>query len=37
MILLLALTEWEMTSAAIAYTQMAEGAARRGICLLPEE
>jgi len=36
-ILLLALAEWEMTPAAIAYTQMAETAARRGICLIPEE
>lgn len=36
-ILLLALAEWQMTPAAIAYTQMAETAARRGICLLPEE
>ncbi|AZP14728.1 hypothetical protein EJC51_47385 [Streptomyces aquilus] len=36
-ILLLALAEWEMTPAAIAYTQMAEAAACRGIYLLPEE
>lgn len=36
-ILLLALVEWEMTPAAMAYTQMAEAAARRGICLIPEE
>ncbi|MGW6027611.1 hypothetical protein [Streptomyces sp. NPDC055214] len=36
-ILLLALAEWEMTSAAMAYTEMAEDAARRGICLIPEE
>jgi hypothetical protein len=36
-ILLLALAEWEMTPAAIAYTQMTEDAARRGICLIPEE
>lgn len=35
--LLLALAEWEMTSAAMAYTEMAEDAARRGICLIPEE
>jgi hypothetical protein len=36
-ILLLALAEWEMTPAAMAYTQMAEAAARRGTCLIPEE
>ncbi|OPG04739.1 hypothetical protein B1R27_24040 [Streptomyces sp. GKU 895] len=36
-LLLLALAEWEMTPAALAYTQMAEDAARRGICLIPEE
>jgi hypothetical protein len=36
-ILLLALVEWEMTPAAIAYAEMAEDAARRGICLIPEE
>ncbi|GGV69801.1 hypothetical protein GCM10010277_80170 [Streptomyces longisporoflavus] len=36
-ILLLALAAWEMTPAAMAYTQMAEAAARRGICLIPEE
>ncbi|HET6856131.1 MAG TPA: hypothetical protein VFH94_03420 [Streptomyces sp.] len=36
-ILLLALTEWEMTPAALAYTQMAQDAARRGVCLIPEE
>ncbi|MGW6318966.1 hypothetical protein [Streptomyces sp. NPDC055099] len=36
-ILLLALTEWEMTTAAMAYTEMVEDAARRSICLLPEE
>ncbi|AZP22891.1 hypothetical protein EJC51_46830 [Streptomyces aquilus] len=36
-ILLLALAEWEMTPAALAYTQMAETAAHRGICLIPEE
>ncbi|MGW2232274.1 hypothetical protein [Streptomyces formicae] len=35
MILLVALAEWEMTPAAIAYSQMAESAARRGICLVP--
>ncbi|MFF8782985.1 hypothetical protein ACF07W_37490 [Streptomyces sp. NPDC015140] len=36
-ILLLALSEWEMTPAAIAYEEMAAAAARRGICLIPEE
>ncbi len=36
LILLLALLEWEMTPAAIAYTEMAEDAARRGVCLIPE-
>jgi tryptophan synthase alpha subunit len=36
-ILLLALVEWEMTPAAMAYAEMAEAAARRGICLVPEE
>ncbi|WP_122614503.1 hypothetical protein [Streptomyces sp. Tu 4128] len=36
-ILLLALSEWEMTPAAIAYAEMAAAAARRGICLIPEE
>lgn len=36
MITLLALTQWEMTPAAMAYTQMAEAAARRGVCLIPE-
>jgi tryptophan synthase alpha subunit len=36
-ILLLALVEWEMTPAAMAYTEMATDAARRGICLIPEE
>lgn len=36
-ILLLALVEWEMTPAAMAYTEMAEAAARRGVCLIPEE
>ncbi|MFF9244571.1 hypothetical protein ACF1AY_35740 [Streptomyces sp. NPDC014776] len=34
---LLALVEWEMTPAAMAYTQMAQDAARRGVCLIPEE
>ncbi|MEU6371247.1 hypothetical protein ABZ876_37610 [Streptomyces sp. NPDC046931] len=37
LLLLLALTEWEMTPAAMAYTEMAEDAARRGVCLIPEE
>ncbi|MGW7073506.1 hypothetical protein ACWGII_39655 [Streptomyces sp. NPDC054855] len=37
MILHLALAKWEMTSAAMAYTEMAEDAARRGICLIPGE
>ncbi|MGX1915309.1 hypothetical protein ACWIID_41835 [Streptomyces phaeochromogenes] len=36
-ILLLALAEWEMTPAAMAYAEMAEDAARRGVCLIPEE
>ncbi|MFI9825271.1 hypothetical protein ACIHFC_33265 [Streptomyces sp. NPDC052013] len=36
-ILLLALAEWEMTPAAMAYAEMAEAAARRGISLIPEE
>ncbi|GGW85303.1 hypothetical protein [Streptomyces galilaeus] len=36
LILLLALTEWEMTPAALAYTEMAEDAARRGVCMIPE-
>ncbi|MEU6459782.1 hypothetical protein [Streptomyces sp. NPDC047065] len=36
-ILLLALSEWEMTPAAMAYAEMAAAAARRGVCLLPEE
>lgn len=36
-ILLLALVEWEMTPAAMAYTEMAQDAARRGVCLIPEE
>ncbi|MBQ0850193.1 hypothetical protein J8N05_18515 [Streptomyces sp. BH-SS-21] len=33
---LLALTEWQMTPAALAYAEMAEAAARRGVCLVPE-
>lgn len=36
-LLLLALLEWEMTPAAMAYAEMAEDAARRGVCLIPEE
>jgi hypothetical protein len=36
LLLLLALTEWEMTPAAIAYSAMAEDAARRGVCIIPE-
>ncbi|WP_233415874.1 hypothetical protein [Streptomyces sp. N35] len=36
LVLLLSLLEWEMTPAAIAYAEMAEDAARRGVCLLPE-
>ncbi|MEV0254784.1 hypothetical protein AB0H82_11050 [Streptomyces sp. NPDC050732] len=35
-ILLLAVAEWEMTPAAMAYAEMAEDAARRGVCLIPE-
>ncbi|WP_393073436.1 hypothetical protein [Streptomyces sp. LN704] len=33
---LLALAEWQMTPAALAYSEMAEDAARRGVCLIPE-
>jgi hypothetical protein len=36
LVLLLALTEWEMTPAALAYSEMAEDAARRGVCLVPD-
>ncbi|MFK0127160.1 hypothetical protein ACIQSP_28105 [Streptomyces nigra] len=36
-ILLLALAEWEQTPAAIAYAEIAQAAARRGVCLIPEE
>ncbi|MFF8932274.1 hypothetical protein ACF1AO_33980 [Streptomyces longwoodensis] len=36
-ILLLALAEWEMTPAAMAYAEMAHDAARRGVCLIREE
>ncbi|WP_328868647.1 hypothetical protein OHT76_43980 [Streptomyces sp. NBC_00287] len=34
---LLALAEWEMTPAALAYAEMAKDAAHRGVCLIPEE
>jgi hypothetical protein len=37
LVLLLALAEWEMTPAAMAYSQLAEDAARRGVSLVPEE
>ncbi|MFI2415168.1 hypothetical protein [Streptomyces sp. NPDC018947] len=37
LVLLLALAEWEMTPAALAYSEMAEDAARRGVCLIPEQ
>lgn len=33
---LLAVTEWQMTPEALAYSEMAEDAARRGVCLIPE-
>lgn len=36
LVLLLGLVEWEMTPAAMAYSEMAEAAARRGVCLIPE-
>ncbi|MEU9919193.1 hypothetical protein [Streptomyces sp. NPDC051001] len=36
-ILLLALAEWERTPAAMAFIEMAEATARRGVCLIPEE
>ena len=36
LLLLLALAEWELTPAAMAYSQIAEDAARRGVCLIPE-
>ncbi|MFF0794631.1 hypothetical protein [Streptomyces spiralis] len=36
LLLLLSLAEWELTPAAMAYSEMAEDAARRGVCLLPE-
>ncbi|HET6356596.1 hypothetical protein [Streptomyces sp.] len=34
---LLALADWEMTPAALAYTEIAEEACRRGVYLIPEE
>ncbi|MEU9736479.1 hypothetical protein [Streptomyces sp. NPDC048002] len=37
LVLLLALAEWETTPAALAYTEMAHDAARRGVCLIPQE
>ncbi|MEU5225284.1 hypothetical protein AB0G55_21955 [Streptomyces toyocaensis] len=37
LLLLLALAEWELTPAAMAYAQITEDAARRGVCLIPEE
>ncbi|MCX4624928.1 MULTISPECIES: hypothetical protein [Streptomyces] len=37
LLLLLALAEWELTPAAMAYAQIAEDAARRGVCLIPEK
>ncbi|MET7390474.1 hypothetical protein ACFYPT_38785 [Streptomyces sp. NPDC005529] len=36
LVLLLALTESEMTPAALAYSEMAEDAARREVCLVSE-
>jgi hypothetical protein len=36
LLLLLALAEWELTPAAMAYAQIAEDAAHRGVCLIPE-
>ncbi|MFE4411303.1 hypothetical protein [Streptomyces sp. NPDC056821] len=36
LLLLLTLAEWELTPAAMAYSEMAEDAARRGVCLIPE-
>ncbi|MGX4694946.1 hypothetical protein JNUCC63_38925 [Streptomyces sp. JNUCC 63] len=36
LLLLLTLAEWELTPAAMAYSDMAEDAARRGVCLIPE-
>ncbi|MGX4695134.1 hypothetical protein [Streptomyces sp. JNUCC 63] len=36
LLLLLTLAEWELTPAALAYSEMAEDAARRGVCLIPE-
>ncbi|MGW5657224.1 hypothetical protein [Streptomyces humi] len=37
LLLLLAVSQWEMTPAALAYMEMAEGAARRGVALFPDE
>jgi hypothetical protein len=37
LLLLLALAQWEMTPAAMAYSEMAEAAARRGVSLIPEQ
>lgn len=37
LVLLLALAEWEMTPAALAFSAMAEDAARRSVSLIPEE
>ena len=37
LVLLLALVEWEMTPATMAFSEMAENAARRGVCLIPKE
>jgi hypothetical protein len=37
LLLLLTLAEWEMTPAALAYTEMAKDAAHRGVCLIPQE
>lgn len=36
LVMLLALAAWERTPAGMAYLQLAEGAARRGVCLVPE-
>lgn len=36
LLLLLTLAEWELTPAAMAYSEMAEDAARRGVRLIPE-
>ncbi|MFJ5779311.1 hypothetical protein [Streptomyces sp. NPDC093094] len=37
LVLLLVLAEWEGTPAALAYTEMTDDAARRGVSLIPEE